>query len=129
MIQFEKEKYVSRRMLVAGDVITFSYKGKPRVGVVITPNWYDKCDCYEFSRLETIPDDMLFMITSPTGMNDGELFEYYGNGYDFKSFHLDQMVALQKIELKLEMESTEAPSSPVIEQAIDVLTGRGLYGE
>lgn len=133
MIEFGEDTYTSRKLLSAGDVIKFSYDTKARVAVVITPNWNEKCDCYEFNRLEDISEDMLFMIITTYNVNDGELFHQYGNEFDFKSFRLFKMRSLRKIEVKFEMDELEPESIPVIDQVteniFELITGKGLYGE
>lgn len=129
MIEFGEDTYTSRRLLSAGDVIKFSYDTKARVAVIITPNWNEKCDCYEFNRLEDISEDMLFMITMTYNVNDGELFHQYGNEFDFKSFRLFKMRSIRKIEVKFEMDEPEPETDSVIENIFELTTGKGLYGE
>jgi len=107
-IKFGQRLFSNRYNILPGDLIQFGYNGKTRFGVVVSPDWKGNCDCYAFESLEDVSKELLEYITQTTfAIDSGDLYIDFGNDFDFKSFKLADMSAIQTIKYIYEEEVTE----------------------
>lgn len=136
MIKTGRRLFVSPYSLQPGDLIEFGYNNKVRLCVVISPDWKDRADCYQFDRIEDA-EEILEWILEGAEFLSGDLYVDFGNSFDFKSFKHENMRSIQRIEYNLEeqeQEQTEKQEEK-IEEVKEVIpptiynSNQTLYGE
>ena len=103
-IRFGRRRFATVYSLSAGDLIQFGYNGKTRTAVVINPEWKENCDCYVFDQLDDISEDFLRNALegqTEGSLSGGDLYTQFGNQFDFKSFKLNNMSAIQTVQYYL----------------------------
>lgn len=107
-IKWGQRRFMSYRRLEPGQVISFGYKGRRRVGVVIAPEYKDNADCYSYDRLEEIPEEILMYIQNMQYLNEGDLWEVFGDQDNrYRSFKRSDLRAVQSIEFVTYNENEE----------------------
>lgn len=134
MIKLGRRLFASVRNLTPGDLIEFGYDGKVRLCVVISPDWNNMADCYQFETVEDAEEILEWTLNEFNAARSGDLYVDFGNAFPFKSFKHDKMTTIQQIEYLLEREETEeVEEETIIEKVIDTVTevtdNPNLYGE
>ena len=135
-IKTGKRLFASPYTLQPGDLIEFGYNGKVRLCVVISPDWNDKADCYQFETIEAAEEILEWILHDFNVARTGDLYVDFGNAFPFKSFNHGKMTAVQRIEYKFEeqeheqTEKQEEKIEEVKEVIQDIYIDNGnLYGE
>ena len=137
-IKTGKRSFVSSYKLRPGDLIEFGYDGKVRLCVVISPDWNNMADCYQFETIEAAEEILEWLLNDYNVARTGDLYVDFGNAFPFKSFKHDKMTTLQQIEYKLEereneqTEKQEKKIEEVKETVQDIYIDKdniNLYGE
>lgn len=99
-VEFGQRRFTSTRALEPGDLISFNYDGKRRLGLVIAPEYKENCDCFSYEELEEIPEEMLIYIEEANfRLQPGELWEVFGDrDKAYRSFKRDLMKLVQNVE-------------------------------
>lgn len=108
-VEFGRRQFISKRRLEAGQLISFGYNGQVRFGVVIAPEYKDNADCYAFSDLLEVPEQLLTYIDNTRYLSEGQLWEQFGDlDKRYRSFKRSRMLAVQSIEFVISDEEQNA---------------------